>query len=594
MPEPDLVLLHAPSVYDFRQEAILYGPIADLAPAPFISEIYPGSYASLAEYLEHGGYRVRVVNLAKHMRDDAAFDAEQAIAALAPMAFGIDFHRLSHAQGALAVGQIAKTVHPETPVVLGGLAASYYHRELMAYPQVDFVLRGDSPEEPFLHLMECLSLGRVPDQVPGLTWRTRSGHVIENPLGAPLDSLDDLVFSGNNLAFSYQQGYPVALGTVARGCTQNCLTCSDSAYTHQKVYGRQSPCYRSPEKLAHDLHNLQRYHDGSIYVPCDITQAGMDYAYRFLQAMRGFPNLLCLDLLQPIPRKFLQDMFGALPHLGLQISMESHDEQIRRALGKTYSNSAIEQTISDALSLGCERLDVHFTIGLPYQDYDSAMATVAYCDDLLTRLGDDGRLQPFIAPLAPFLDPGSIAFEESERNGYHLQYHSLEEHRRALLAPTWKHVLNYETKWMTADDIVCATYDATLEMARLRTGHGIINGDEADLVEARIDQTRRLMAEIEQAMSMGDIDQLQDTLRVLKPEIDEVNQAGRVNGYVLVPRGKYVRRRSDSRGGGTRGNTQRILGVLKDWLGRRYRNSRNTIGRAMHNPDPQRQTDLLP
>jgi B12-binding domain/radical SAM domain protein len=594
MPEPDLVLLHAPSVYDFRQEAILYGPIADFTPTPFISEIYPGGYASLAEYLEHGGYRVRVVNLAKHMRDDPAFDAEQAIAALTPIAFGIDFHWLSHAQGALAVGQIAKTVHPETPVILGGLAASYYHRELMAYPQVDYVLRGDSAEEPFLHLMECLSLGRIPDQVSGLTWRTRSGHVIENPLGAPLDSLDDLVFSGNNPAFSYQHGYPVALGTVARGCTQNCLTCGDSAYTHKKVYGRQSPCYRSPEKLAQDLHNLHRYHDGSIYVPCDITQPGMDYAYRFLRAMYGFPNLLCLDLLQPVPHKFLQDLFGALPHLGLQISMESHDEQVRKAMGKSYSNSAIEQTISDALSLGCERLDVHFTIGLPYQDYDSVMATVAYCDDLLSRFGNDGRLQPFIAPLAPFLDPGSIAFEESERHGYHLQYHSLEEHRRALLAPTWKHVLNYETNWMTADDIVCATYDATLEMAKLRARHGIIHGDDADAIEARVDQTRRLMVEIEQAIAIDDFDQLQDTLRLLKPEIDEVNQSGRANGYILVPRGKYVRRRNDSRGGGTRGSTQKVLRVLKDWLGRRYRNSRDRVDRAMHGSDPQRQTNMLP
>ena len=30
MPKIDLVLLHPPSVYDFRQEAILYGPVSDL------------------------------------------------------------------------------------------------------------------------------------------------------------------------------------------------------------------------------------------------------------------------------------------------------------------------------------------------------------------------------------------------------------------------------------------------------------------------------------------------------------------------------------------------------------------------------------
>lgn len=590
MPEPDLVLLHAPSVYDFRQEAILYGPIADFTPAPSVFEIYPLGFGSLAEHLEQAGYRARIVNLAKHMLDDPQFDAEETIAALNPIAFVIDFHWLSHAQGALAVAQIVKTLHPEAPVILKGFAASYYHHELMSYPQVDYVVRGDSTEEPLLHLMECLSLERVPDLVPGLTWRARSGHVVENPLGPLPDSLDDLLSTGNSLLFSYQQDYAVAVGMIARGCIRNCLTCGGSAYAYRKVYERGTPCYRSPERLARDLHEIRRYHKGTIYVPCDITQPGMDYAYRFLQAMRSFPNQICLDLLQPMPRKFLQDMSNALPHLALQIPMDSHDVRVRQALGKNYSNPAIEQVISDALSLGCERLDVHFTIGLPHQDYDSVMAMVAYCDSLLARFGNDGRLQPFIAPLAPFLDPGSIAFEEPGANGYHLLFRSLEEHRRALLAPTWKHVLNYETKWMSADDIVRATYDATVGMARLRAKHGLINDEDADVLKALVDQTRRLMTKIERAMEEDDFDQLQDTLRALKSEIDEVNRAAPWNDYILVPKGRYARRPGDSRRGGALGSPQKIWGVLKDWLGRRYYASKESTDTYLHRSDPWRQT----
>lgn len=37
----DLVLLHAPSVYDFREKAILYGPVADLIPSSSMFEMYP-------------------------------------------------------------------------------------------------------------------------------------------------------------------------------------------------------------------------------------------------------------------------------------------------------------------------------------------------------------------------------------------------------------------------------------------------------------------------------------------------------------------------------------------------------------------------
>jgi B12-binding domain/radical SAM domain protein len=594
MPECDLVLLHAPSVYDFRQEAILYGPVADFVPVPFAFEVYPLGYTGLVDYLERGGYRVCTMNLAAHMLDNPQFDAEAAIAAVNPLAFVIDFHWLAHAQGALAVAQIVKTFHPETPVILEGFAATYYHLELMDYPQVDYVLRGDSIEDALLYLMECLSLGRVPDRVAGLTWRSRSGRVVENLPGAPPASLDNLTFgyepwqrplsqreaildgakslpaerptgSGDLLTVHPEEDI-IALGLMARGCAQNCITCGASAYAYRQLHGRQTPGYRSPELLARDLCDLRRYHTGPVYVPGDITQAGMDYAYRFLHAMYGFSALVVLDLFGPVPRKFLQDVADALPHFALQISMDSHDAEVRQAMGKSYSNRAIEQTIADALSLGCERIDLRFAIGLPHQNYDSVLATAAYVDDLLARLASRGianstdRLQPFIAPLAPFLDPGSMAFGEPEPAGYRLLFRSLEEHRRALLAPSWKYALNYETRWMTRDDIVRATYDVTLAMTHLRLKHGLVSSDYAQKVEQKVDQAYRLMTEIDRALALDDTDRFQETLRALKPEIDEVNRAGLWDGHTAAK--GVVTWRPDGSG---RGHSGKMWRAFKDW-----------------------------
>jgi B12-binding domain/radical SAM domain protein len=568
MPEPDVVLLHAPSVYDFRQEAILYGPLADYAPAPLAFEILPFGFVSLAEFLEHAGYNVHLLNLAKLMLDDAQFDAEQAIADLNPIAFGIDFHWLSHAQGALAVAQIVKTLHPETPIILEGLAATYYHRELIEYPQVDYILCGDSTERPMLKLLEYLSLGGTPDQVPGLTWRTRPGRVVSNPADPPPASLDDLAFRGNNSSLYYQKDYPAAVGLMARGCIHNCLTCSGSAYAYQRVHGYQTPSYRSPEALARDLQNVRAYDNGSVYVPCDITQAGMDYAFRFLQAMRGFSKTIYIDLLGPTPRQFLQEMTDTFPHLALQIPMGSHDPQVRLAAGKDFNNPAIEKTIEDALSLGCECLSLHFTIGLPRQDRDSVMATIAYCDDLLARFGAGGRLLPTIAPLGPFLDPGSIAFEEPERNGYRLLFRSLENHRRALLASTWKYVLNYETEWMTGDDIVRATYDATVGMAILRAKHGLIPDETAEAIGSLVNETRRLMTEVERALASKDSERVQDTLRALKPEIDAVNYAGSWKGNLSSAKAKCATQPTELKRAGPAGRIQRMWGLLKAWANR--------------------------
>lgn len=62
----DLVLLHAPSVWDFRQEVILQGPL-DVVPSTDEFEIYPIRLTSIAAYLEANNYNTRIVNLAYRM-----------------------------------------------------------------------------------------------------------------------------------------------------------------------------------------------------------------------------------------------------------------------------------------------------------------------------------------------------------------------------------------------------------------------------------------------------------------------------------------------------------------------------------------------
>ena len=52
--------------------------------------------ASIAEYLERAGYRVRIVNLAVRMLRNDGFDVEKFIAKLEAPAFGIDLHWMVH------------------------------------------------------------------------------------------------------------------------------------------------------------------------------------------------------------------------------------------------------------------------------------------------------------------------------------------------------------------------------------------------------------------------------------------------------------------------------------------------------------------
>ncbi len=498
--QPDLVLLHAPSVYDFRKLPILFGPISDLVPSTPIFEMYPVGFSSIAEHLERNGTRVRIINLALRMLKDPNFKAEEAIARLKPKAFGIDLHWLPHAHGSLEVAALCKRYHPRIPVIFGGYSASYYHEELIRYPQADFVIRGDSAEEPLRQLLSALAQSAALDPIPNLTWKERDGRVRVNPVSHVVSHLDD--YSNNypplfRVALKYLDlkslipihdwlKYPITAVMTTRGCRHNCIFCGGSNYSLRNFYFRQECAFRSPEKVAQDILSVSRFSRAPIFVVGDLRQAGDDYAEAVLAPLRPHRprNQVVLELFSPAPESFFRKVADAFPNFNFEISPESHDENVRRATGKFYSNEEMERSIRFALGNGCSKFDVFFMIGLPQQTPHSVRATIDYAEHLMKAFGR--RVNPLISPLAPFLDPGSIAFEKADQAGYRLFCRTLEEHRRALLAPSWKYTLSYETKWMNREAIVETTYQAALQLNRLKGSLGWIQQEVAQQTEKRI------------------------------------------------------------------------------------------------------------
>jgi hypothetical protein len=62
------------------------------------------------------------------------------------------------------------------------VATGYYHDELVRHPFVDFVLRGDSTEEPARQLLQALRESRALETIENLTWKRADGTVVVDPL----------------------------------------------------------------------------------------------------------------------------------------------------------------------------------------------------------------------------------------------------------------------------------------------------------------------------------------------------------------------------------------------------------------------------
>jgi B12-binding domain/radical SAM domain protein len=552
MANSDLILLHAPSVYDFRKESILYGPVSDLVPSTPVFEMYPIGFTTMAEYLERGGLHTRIVNLAVRMLEDIHFDVEEHLRKLDAAAFGIDLHWLPHAHGSIEVARIVKRVHPNRPVIFGGFSSTYFHRELIQYEAVDYIIRGDSTEGPLLTLMQYIISGGASQPgvgsiefaalsaIPNLVWKDSDGQAHVNPLTYSPDNLDDLLLDYTNVLksvvryrdlasykpFRNWMRYPITAALSVRGCRYNCVTCGGSACTFRNISNRQKPAYRSPERLAQDIRRIGEFSEGPVFLLGDIRQAGPEYTDRFLGAISGWKKPVFIELFDAADREFFQKVSHALPNFTLEISMESHDEVVRRAFGRPYSNQELESTIDYALEAGCQRLDLFFMTGLKSQTYESVMGTVDYSRSLLARYAANGekRVIPFISPLAPFLDPGSQAFEQPEKHGYHLFARTLEEHRQLLLAPSWKYVLNYETAWMNRDQIVASTYEAGRRMNLIKGEFGVIDKEVAAATDKRISQASQLIAEIDKIVASNDNPQeRQQQLNDLKHRVDNAN-----------------------------------------------------------------------
>ena len=537
----DLVLLHAPSVYDFRERSIMSGPVSDMVPSTPAFEMYPLGFTTMAEYLERHGYKARIVNLAVLMLNRPGFDVEKAIREMDPVAFGIDLHWMPHAHGSVEIAKICKKYHPNTPVIFGGLTSSYFHEEIASYPWIDYVLRGDSTEEPLRRLMSAIrGHGSVAD-IPNLTWKGPGGSVNVNELSwVPADmngiSLDySFAMCGviryrdmmGSVPFKDWLNYPVCASLTCRGCTHDCVTCGGSASAFRNHFGRDRIAFRDPELLVHDITHIQKYIPGPIFVLNDFLQAGPDYIEAFVKGLGkiGLRNPIGFEFFKPPTEDFYAFLDEHLPDYSVEISVESHDDAVRAAFGKShYTTEQVEESIRAALRNGCKRFDLYFMTGIPTQTAASVLETGEYVRGLYERTGNDTRLLPFISPMAPFLDPGSKVFDDPDTYGYTLKARTLEEHRQLLLEPSWRYIMNYESDAMTSAELVDSTYQAAIDVNRVKVGVGVLAAAAAATTEARIGEARLAMARIDEIVA-GEPRQRVPRLAALRAEIEHLNES---------------------------------------------------------------------
>ncbi|NIM04594.1 MAG: TIGR04190 family B12-binding domain/radical SAM domain protein, partial [Armatimonadetes bacterium] len=181
---------------------------------------------------------------------------------------------------------------------------------------------------------------------------------------------------------------------------------------------------------------------------------------------------------------------GANPELAM--SPESHDENIRRAYGRCFSNEMLEKDITDFLGMG-GKVRLFFMVGLPMQTAASVRRTLEYCERLFDRFSNyPSHFDITLAPLAPFVDPGAPAFEFPEAYRYRIFSRTLADHREAMRQLHWKDVLGYETEAMEKAEIADISTEAAERLCHLRRGFGCLKPKDAAYYLRELEKNRPL------------------------------------------------------------------------------------------------------
>ncbi len=522
----DLALFHAPSVYDFRKAFMFKSVISEVIPSFSVFDMYPYGFLTLTTWLTRKGYKVGLFNIAAKMMLDRDYDPLKTIREVDAKVYGIDLHWLVHAHGAIEVAKLIKREHPDSLVIFGGISSTYYWRELLDYKFIDAVVLGDTTEPVVEKLLKSVETGKEPN-FRGLAYKW-DGRIKFTGLPEPVTSLDQFKIDHGLLVklaikerdlclvspYSAFIEAPISAVITIKGCPFSCVTCGGSFHSYMNIFGRKRLAVKGNDAILEEVLSIASLSKMTIFFVGDLRLGrGLEGAIRLLKELKRYDleNPLMFEFFAPPPKELLKAMREAASTVYLQISPESQDENVRRAFGRPYGNDSLERFVRNSSEMGFDRLDLYFMVGLPYQTPQVVHNLHKYVERLFNQYD---RLDAFVSPLAPFVDPGSLAFENPQAFGYKLLFKDLESHRRALTEKHWGFTLNYETYWMNRGDIVRATMKEYLNMGRVKLENGIISQEMYQLMKEKVDIDLSLYNALSKGMKINE-DEIVDKLRDL-------------------------------------------------------------------------------
>ncbi len=339
----------------------------------------------LSAVLKQAGHRVSLCDQCHPDYSDERY--VEALQAEQPDLVGISFLSNMCYPAARTLSRKIKKTLPNVRIVYGGVFSTINAARIAASEQsVDIVARGEG-ESIILDLAQ--GLNRLQD-IPGITFRSQTGEVVENPDRERIMDLDAIPFPDREgLDIHYIASLPLDVPAViwdrpyttilsSRGCPFACTYCNCPTFSRGKFSAR------SADNVLKELREIERlgytsfsFLDDNFLLDAqrskDISQGMIAHGHDFRWACEGRVDTTGSGL--------FNDLSAAGCDL-IMFGIESGSQRILDSMNKKTSIADIEDAVSRAKKAGIGIVHGFFIVGSPSETVEEVQQTFALAERL--------------------------------------------------------------------------------------------------------------------------------------------------------------------------------------------------------------------